>query len=60
MRAMILFLNAVLYVIALSLSLAVLTPVPASASPRVRRARVRPGDEIVLGDCAVVLEPAGG
>jgi FHA domain/Domain of unknown function (DUF1707) len=27
---------------------------------RVRRARVRPGDEIVLGDCAVVLEPAGG
>jgi hypothetical protein len=25
---------------------------------RVRRARVMPGDEIVLGDCAVVLEPA--
>ena len=25
---------------------------------RVRRARVRPGDELVLGDCAVVLEPA--
>jgi hypothetical protein len=25
---------------------------------RVRRARVRPGDEIVLGDCTVVLESA--
>jgi hypothetical protein len=27
---------------------------------RVRRARVGPGDQIVLGDCAVVLEPADG
>ena len=26
---------------------------------RVGRARVSPGDELVLGDCAVVLEPAG-
>ncbi|MGZ6675335.1 MAG: FHA domain-containing protein, partial [Solirubrobacteraceae bacterium] len=25
---------------------------------RVGRARVTPGDELVLGDCAVVLEPA--
>ena len=27
---------------------------------RVGRARVTPGDELVLGDCAVVLEPADG
>ena len=27
---------------------------------RVSRARVMPGDELVLGDCAVVLEPAAG
>ena len=26
---------------------------------RVGRARVSPGDELVLGDCAVVLEPVG-
>jgi hypothetical protein len=36
---MVLILNAVLYVIALSLSLAVLTPVPEGASRRARRAR---------------------
>ena len=40
MASMLLLLNAVLYVVALSLSLAVLTPVPEGASPRVRRARV--------------------
>jgi len=39
MDAMVLILNAVLYVVALSLSLAVLTPVPARASRRVRIAR---------------------
>ncbi len=39
MAVMVLLLNAVLYVVALSLSLAVLTPVPAGASPRVRLAR---------------------
>jgi hypothetical protein len=39
MHVMVLILNAVLYVIALSLSLAVLTPVPESASRRVRAAR---------------------
>lgn len=39
MSMMVLILNAVLYVIALSLSLAVLTPVPERASRRVRRAR---------------------
>ena len=36
---MVLILNAVLYVVALSLSLAVLTPVPDGASRRVRTAR---------------------
>ncbi|MBW3608792.1 MAG: hypothetical protein KY463_10615 [Actinobacteria bacterium] len=36
---MVLLLNAVLYVVALSLSLAVLTPIPEGASPRVRSAR---------------------
>ena len=40
MASMVLLLNAVLYVVALSLSLAVLTPVPEGASRRVRRARV--------------------
>jgi L-lactate permease len=40
MDVMVLILNAVLYVIALSLSLAVLTPLPESASRRVRAARV--------------------
>jgi hypothetical protein len=39
MHVMVLVLNAVLYVIALSLSLAVLTPVPERASRRVRAAR---------------------
>ena len=39
MRVMVLILNAVLYVIALSLSLAVLTPVPENATRRVRVAR---------------------
>lgn len=39
MPMMVLILNAVLYVIALSLSLAVLTPVPEGASRRVRAAR---------------------
>lgn len=39
MRMMVLILNAVLYVIALSLSIAVLTPVPEGASRRVRSAR---------------------
>ena len=39
MAVMVLILNAVLYVIALSLSLAVLSPVPEGASPRVRAAR---------------------
>ncbi len=39
MHVMVLILNAVLYVIALSLSLAVLTPVPEKASRRVRAAR---------------------
>jgi hypothetical protein len=39
MRMMVLIVNAVLYVIALSLSLAVLTPVPENASRRVRAAR---------------------
>ena len=39
MSVMVLVLNAVLYVIALSLSLAVLTPVPERASRRVRVAR---------------------
>lgn len=39
MRVMVLILNAVLYVIALSLSLAVLTPVPENATRRVRMAR---------------------
>ena len=36
---MVLILNAVLYVVALSLSLAVLTPIPEGASRRVRTAR---------------------
>ena len=36
---MVLVLNAVLYVVALSLSLAVLTPLPEGATPRLRRAR---------------------
>ena len=39
MGVMVLILNAVLYVLALSLSLAVLTPVPEDASRRVRTAR---------------------
>ena len=39
MPMMVLVLNAVLYVIALSLSLAVLTPIPEGASRRVRVAR---------------------
>jgi hypothetical protein len=39
MAVMVLILNAVLYVVALSLSLAVLTPVPSAASRRVRLAR---------------------
>lgn len=39
MVMMVLILNAVLYVVALSLSLAVLTPIPAGASRRVRVAR---------------------
>ena len=39
MAVMVLVLNAVLYVVALSLSLAVLTPVPEGASRRVRIAR---------------------
>jgi L-lactate permease len=39
MEVMVLILNAVLYVVALSLSLAVLTPVPETASGRVRAAR---------------------
>ena len=39
MAVMVLILNAVLYVVALSLSLAVLTPVPEGASRRVRTAR---------------------
>jgi hypothetical protein len=39
MDVMVLILNAVLYVIALGLSLAVLTPVPERASRRVRAAR---------------------
>lgn len=39
MAVMVLILNAVLYVVALSLSLAVLTPIPAGASRRVRTAR---------------------
>jgi len=39
MRVIVLVLNAVLYVTALSLSLAVLTPVPEGASRRVRMAR---------------------
>jgi hypothetical protein len=39
MDVMVLILNAVLYVVALSLSLAVLTPVPETASRRVRAAR---------------------
>jgi hypothetical protein len=39
MHVMVLILNAVLYVIALGLSLAVLTPVPERASRRVRVAR---------------------
>lgn len=39
MVMMVLVLNAALYVIALSLSLAVLTPLPATASRRVRAAR---------------------
>jgi hypothetical protein len=39
MAVMVLVVNAVLYVIALSLSLAVLTPVPEGASRRVRAAR---------------------
>lgn len=38
-RMMVLILNAVLYVIALSLSIAVLTPVPEGATRRVRAAR---------------------
>jgi hypothetical protein len=40
MQVMVLILNAALYVVALSLSLAVLTPVPEGASRRVRAARV--------------------
>ena len=39
MPRMVLVLNAVLYVVALSLSLAVLTPIPEGASRRVRAAR---------------------
>jgi hypothetical protein len=39
MAVMVLILNAVLYVVALSLSLAVLTPIPEGASRRVRAAR---------------------
>ena len=39
MAVMVLILNAVLYVVALSLSLAVLTPIPEGASKRVRAAR---------------------
>jgi hypothetical protein len=39
MHVMVLILNALLYVIALSLSLAVLTPIPEGASRRVRVAR---------------------
>ena len=39
MTLMVLILNAVLYVVALSLSLAVLTPVPDAASRRLRTAR---------------------
>lgn len=39
MPVIVLVLNAVLYVVALSLSLAVLTPVPEGASSRVRTAR---------------------
>ena len=39
MAVMVLILNAVLYVVALSLSLAVLTPIPEGASRRVRTAR---------------------
>jgi hypothetical protein len=39
MLMIVLILNAVLYIIALSLSLAVLTPVPEGASRRVRTAR---------------------
>lgn len=39
MAVMVLILNAVLYVFALSLSLAVLTPVPEGAPRRVRTAR---------------------
>ena len=39
MAVMVLILNAVLYLVALSLSLAVLTPVPSGASRRVRLAR---------------------
>jgi hypothetical protein len=40
MQVMVLFLNAALYVIALSLSLAVLTPAPEGASRRVRASRI--------------------
>ena len=40
MQVMVLFLNAALYVIALSLSLAVLTPSPEGASRRVRASRI--------------------
>jgi hypothetical protein len=32
----------------------------ARGAGRLRRARVTPGDELVLGDCPVVLEPADG
>jgi len=39
MAVMVLILNAVLYVVALSLALAVLTPIPTGASRRVRLAR---------------------
>ncbi len=39
MAVMVLIVNAVLYVVALSLSLAVLTPIPAGASRRLRIAR---------------------
>ena len=39
MAVIVLVLNAVLYVVALSLSLAVLTPIPTGASRRVRMAR---------------------
>lgn len=39
MTVMVLLLNAVLYVVALSLSLAVLTPIPEGASRRLRLAR---------------------